>query len=173
MRGDGDADNPDDIDGDERLDRDRDNDNKTPESYAYHDKDDVSALAFGREADVGETEAVRAVVTRYYAAASAHDAPAACSLLNANLARSLPEIYGQGAGPQYLRGARTCPAIVSRIFKRFQEVLSGKATVTGVRIKGMQAQAFVGSKTMPASEIALEREGPSWKIDMLMAVPFH
>jgi predicted small secreted protein len=169
--GDGDGDNPRDVDGDDAHNdgsEDHDDDNPTPESYAYHDKDDDETLGYGRAADRADTHAITNVVERYYAAGTSDDGRVACSLLISNLARSAREDYGEGAGPSYLRGGKTCSAIMSTLFKHFRGELAGPSKVTGVRVKGNQAEALVGSRTMPASYIMLEREGRVWRIEELL-----
>ncbi|MGC2373172.1 MAG: hypothetical protein WA484_04780 [Solirubrobacteraceae bacterium] len=108
--------------------------------------DDMTIYAYGRVSSGHERQAITAVVNRYYAAAAAGDSAAVCSLTLSSLARSLPEDYGAGAGPSYLRGSKTCHAVMSKIFKHFHAELTGKTEVTNVRVEGNQAIAFLRSR---------------------------
>ena len=119
LRGDGDVDNPSDIDGNGDRDytsqggKDGDSDGPTRESYDFPDGDDRSTFAYGHSPSTAEARAISDVVREYYAAASADNGPAACALLLPSFASSLPESYGGAGGPSYLRGGRTCSAIES------------------------------------------------------------
>jgi hypothetical protein len=66
-----------------------------------------------------------------------------------------------------LRGGKTCGAIASRQFKHVHRELAGAVGITGVRVSGSEGLALLGSRTMPASEIFVRREGGVWKIDAL------
>jgi ketosteroid isomerase-like protein len=165
LLGDGDADNPGDIDGDGYPDKDYDDDSQTVQARYYHDKDDRGTLNLGHAASTTVRGAVAAVVERYFTAAAKGDSAIACSLLRPGLAKSLPEAY---AGASYLRGAKTCQTFVSLLFKRLHDRLAGTVKVTGVRVMGNQAVALLGSTTKPASDIMLAREGGSWRIEVLL-----
>lgn len=168
VMGDGDGDNPGDVDGDNYADGDPDNDSRTSESYRYHDKDDDPFLHYGHPAGAADARAVAAVVKRYYAVAGAGNGTAACSLLSSGLSTSVPEDYGRGAGPSYLRGGRTCPAVMTTLFHHFHNQLAGPVEVTDVRVKGSQAHAMLGSPTMPAGMLVLAREGRAWRLEELL-----
>ncbi|MGH2879516.1 MAG: hypothetical protein ACRDK4_07930 [Solirubrobacteraceae bacterium] len=169
--GDSDGDNPRDIDGDDAHNdgsEDHDDDRPTPASYAYPDKDDGRILSYGQAASRADRQAIASVVERYDAAADADDGSVACSLIVSSLARSIREDYGEGPGPSYLRGGKNCRAIMTMLFKHFHSELAGPSKVTGARVNGAQAEALVGSRTMPASYITLVREGRAWKIEELL-----
>jgi len=174
LLGDGDADNPDDIDGDGTAEyndgsEDHDKDSMTAESYDYADKDDEEVLNYGHPTDTADRQAITAIVKHYYAAAANGDGAMACPLIAPSLAKSIPEAYGGGSGPSYLRGGRTCQAVMSALFKHVHDKLTGHLQVTAVRISGKQAEALLGSTTMPASEIALQDEHGGWKIEALLS----
>jgi hypothetical protein len=169
LLGDGDADNPRDIDGDEHPDNDHDDDSRTSEGYGYHDKDDSLVLGFGHPATAASLQAITAFVKRYYAAAATSDGATACSLLPSSVAHAVPEDYGQAPGPIYTRGGKTCSAVMSMLFKHFHDQLAAPIQVTGVRVKGNQAEALIGSTTMLASDIMLRREGSNWKVLALLS----
>jgi hypothetical protein len=177
LRGDGDADNPSDIDGNGDSDSvsvggpDTDNDNPTPESYVFPDRDDKGTFAYGHPPSATAGRAIADVVKRYYAAASVDDGAAACSLLLPSLAGSVPGGYGQGAGPSYLSGGKTCQAVLSMLFRHFHGELAEAIEVVEVRVKGDLAQAVLSSRTMRASSIFLTRRGGSWKIVALLGQP--
>jgi hypothetical protein len=161
--------------GDEDGDNNADNDNDvsldykpvTNEGGNYHDADDSMTLAYGHAAGPVDTRAVAALVKRYYAAAAAGDGKGACSMLLPSLAKAAPEDYGE-FGPQYLRGGKTCEAVLSLLFEHFHNTLTAPVGVTGVRVEGNQAHALVGSATMSASYITLQRERGVWALNELL-----
>jgi hypothetical protein len=173
LRGDGDADNPNDIDGngDSDSSADKDNDNPTPESYRFPDKDDKATFAYGHSPSAAGGRAIASIVKRYYAAASAGDGAAACSLLLPSLARSVPEDYGKSAGLSYLLGAKTCKMVLSMLFQHFHSQLAEAIQVVEVRVMGSSAQVVLSSKTMPASNIFLLRQSNSWKVEEILGQP--
>ncbi|MFZ2114906.1 MAG: hypothetical protein WAU77_14380 [Solirubrobacteraceae bacterium] len=176
LRGDGDADNPSDIDGNGDNDTaatggpDRDNDSPTRASYDFPDRDDKVTFAYGHPPSATVGRAISTVVKRYYAAASMDDGAAACSLLIASLAHAVPEDYGQ-AGPSYLRGGKTCQAVLSMLFQHFHEQLTEAVTVVEVRVEDSDAQVVFSSRKMPASHIFLVGQGHSWKVSALIGQP--
>ncbi len=169
---DGDSDNPSDIDGDSHDgSEDRDNDARTPAAYAYHDRDDGEALAVGQAAAPLERRTIASVVERYYRSAASMDGAAACALLEPSVARSLPNDYGKGAGPAYLRGARSCAVVLTAVSRRLRAELAAPVSVTNVRVSRRGARAFVGSATMPAGELGLSRSGDRWWVAQMIADP--
>ncbi len=177
LRGDGDADNPNDIDGNGDSDSasvggsDTDNDNPTRQSYNFPDDDDKVTFAYGRPPTPAEKHAIARVARSYYAAASANNGAAACSSLVPSIARSIPEAYGQVSGPSYLRGGKTCQAIMSMLFKHFHTELAEAITVVEVRVKGSGAQVVLSSRKMRASSISLARQDGSWRVAVLLGQP--
>lgn len=169
---DGDDDNPRDIDGD-RPDgaKDYDDDSMTAGARRYHDSDDGDVLAYGHPASLGDTYKITAAVERYFGAARAGDGALACSLLLPSVAGAVSEDYGRAPGPVYLRRGRTCSAILGKLFEHSQSELVGVVLVTSVRVDGRQAQALIGSSTMPASRVSLMQEGLSWRPTQLLASP--
>jgi hypothetical protein len=172
---DGDAEKVNDGDMDNRNGNHEDHDADSSEEYEetydnnrYHDSDDSSILAYGHAAGAAKKRAIAAAVKRYYMAAAAGDGATACSMLVSSIARAAPEDYGQAPGPAYLRGAKTCAAVMSLLFKHDHSQLTGMIAVTGVRVEGNQARALLGSTTMPAGYISVERERGAWKIDALL-----
>jgi hypothetical protein len=172
LRGDGDADNPNDIDGngDEDGAEDNDDDRPTSESYRFPDSDDAAIFAYGHRAPAAVASAIATVVRGYYAAAAANNGAAACALLDPRFVGAVAEDYGQ-AGPAYLRGGKTCQAVMSMLFKHFHEQLAEAITVVDVRVSGDRAEVVFSSRSMPASDIFLQREHGSWGIDGLIGNP--
>jgi hypothetical protein len=172
--GDGDGDNPadGDGDGDEVADSDRDNDSPTRESGNYHDRDDGDVLNYGHAAGARDARAITTFLERYYAAAVAGDGATACSMIYPALARSVAEDYGR-YGPLYLRGGKTCAAVMALLFEHYHGELAGGITVTGVRVKGEEAYALLGSTTKPASYAILVRGGGAWKMMGLLGGTLH
>lgn len=152
------------------ADADLDNDPKTLAHSGYHDPDDSSVESFGHTPSAPETRLLQGLAARYYAAAAKADGRAACAMMAASLARSIPEDYGyRGPGPAYLRKARTCPAVMSGLFAHEHAILAGGAEVTGVRVAGDKAIALVGSPKFPAGYLQLVRVGHTWKVQGLLA----
>lgn len=132
---------------------------------SHEDKnDDASIYVYGHAASVAEGRAITAVVNRYYALAAAKKGERACSLLFSTFSRSVAEDYGQGAGPSYLNGGKTCGAVLSLVFNHYRYQLAGAIEVIGVRVKRHHAYALLRSMTLPYRYIQLERERSTWKI---------
>jgi hypothetical protein len=176
---DGDAEKKDDRDADNATPSHEDGDADSVEEYEgsngndrYHDGDDAAVVAGGHPLGANDAQAIAAVVKRYYAAAAAGDGAVACTMIAAPLRHAIPEDYGhESVGPLYLRAGRTCPQVMSLLFKHFRRGLRSAVAVTGTSALGGETRALLGSKTMPASVIAVTREGGSWKIDNLLGAP--
>ena len=91
-------------------------------------------------------------------------------MITATFVQAIPEDYGKGAGPVYLRG-NTCPVVMSRLFKHERKRLAAAFTVTGVRVHGNQAFVILGSQTQPATYLTLEHERSGWKLAGLLGIP--
>jgi hypothetical protein len=168
LQSDGDYDNPKDIDGDEVNDHDEEDDSRTRESYDYHDKDDSAILSFGRAAGPGEAQGLTSAAERYLAVAASGDGGGACALMAPALAKSVPQDYGRGASPAYLR-SDTCAGVMSRLFEHEHCRLTAQQAITGVRLGAVQALVLLGSKTAPASYLTFERSAGSWRMTALFA----
>lgn len=175
IRGDGDADNPRDIDGNGDSDSarvggaDNDSDVPVPESYRFPDGDDRATFAFGRPAG-SATAAITSAVRRYFAAAGAADGTSACPLLLPSLARSVPASR-VGANGQISRGGGTCATALSALFAQFHEELAAPVTVVSIRRKTSVAEAIVSSRTLRAGRVFLVRRGRSWGLEELLSSP--
>lgn len=135
---------------------------------ARFDRDDREIVGFGRSADSAQRRAITALFERYYRAIAADNGTAACSLLFSLLAESIPEVYGQEPGPVYLRGLKTCPAVVSLMLQHARGELASEIEVTGVRVRGKRGYVLFGSADKPASALAVHREGGDWKVDEML-----
>jgi hypothetical protein len=142
-------------------DADFDNDAKDRER-GYHDSDDGEIVNFGKAAGEPEAAQLTSLVKRYYAAAAAENGAQACAIMRKLTVQSVPEDYGSGAGPKYLRG-KTCPVVMVKLFKHQHAQLSAPYAITGMRVQGNQADVLLGSTMNPASYFRLEREGGAWK----------
>lgn len=177
LRGDGDADNPSDIDGNGDSDSasvggpDNDNDAPTRASYDFPDSDDRAIFVYGRPPSAVTRRAITNLVKRYYAAASSDDGAAACPMISPGLAGSVAEDYGQAPGPSYLRGGRTCPAVMSKLFQHYRGQLQEAITVVAVRVDGGEAHTVISSRRMPASVVFLVRRVGSWRLQELLGQP--
>jgi hypothetical protein len=176
LRGDGDADNPTDIDGNGDSDSasvggpDNDNDNPTRQSYRFPDSDDKATFAYGHRPSIANARAIASIVKRYYNAARTGDGVRACSLLPPGFANLVAEAYGQ-AGPSYLRGGKTCEAVMSLLFRHFHEQLVETVRILDIRVDGGRARATIGSRKMSASSLTLADEHGSWKVEELLGQP--
>jgi hypothetical protein len=137
----------------------------------YRDGDDGEIGAYGHAANAANATAIASVVRAYYAAAAGGDARRACALTYYLDAETLPEKYGEPPGPLWLKGARTCVALLARVFARYHKKLAVPLVVTAVRVNGAHADALVGFKTLAAGYVKLRREGGIWKVDGLLAQP--
>ena len=177
VRGDSDADNPGDIDGNGDSDSARvggpdvDSDNPTTQSYRFPDSDDGPTFAYGHRPGAATGRAIASVVRRYYAAASAGSGAGACALLPSSLARTIPNGYGGPLGPAYTRGAKTCQAALARLFDHFHKELAATIELVEVRVEGETARAIFSSRTLPASDVFLMQQGSSWKIVEVLGKP--
>ncbi len=142
-------------------------DDRGESTHGYRDPDDASVLAGGRAPGAVEASELAVVAKRYLAAAAARNGAAACALLVPSMASSVPEDYGRPPGPDYLRGA-TCAAVMTRLFEHEHAKYAGVAQVTSERLVGPQAWVFVGSRTMTARYLTLEREGRAWRVTGLV-----
>jgi hypothetical protein len=172
IESDGDSDNPKDVDGNPDPDTtDLDNDNYTPGSYLYPDTDDKETLAYGKVPSSAERTEIANVVTRYYAAAAKADGAAACALIVPSLTKSIPRDYGSGAGPSYLRGGKTCAAVLTKLFKHDAGELAEPPTLVSMRVKGAAGQVVLGSRILAASLLDVSRQGHTWRIQGLLGSP--
>jgi hypothetical protein len=177
VRGDSDADNPTDKDGNGDIDTrttpsdpytsDADNDGPTRESYRYPDGDDRPVLAYGRAPSASERRAIAAVVMRYFNSGSLGDGVTVCSLVYPSLSASIAEDYGRG-GPSYLR-ASSCAGVMDKLFEHYRSWLAAPVRVMAVRVGAGTAEAVVASRTMPASELPLRRAAGRWTIGQLFS----
>jgi hypothetical protein len=149
----------------------KDGDEDYDDTGHYHGSpanDDQALLAsYGPRASPAVTRAVTSLVEHYYAASAAGDGAQACSMLTANLADGLAAGEGQPGGGK----SHTCAAAMSLLLAQQRQNLRGEdvstMAVTTVRVKGDLGLAVLAFKTTPESEIVLEREGHTWKVDAL------
>jgi hypothetical protein len=150
-------------DGDKDFD-DAEHDRGNPEG-------DASALfaPFGHRASPADAQAVTRLVRSYFAASAADDGAKACSLLAASLARGVGPDPGRSTG-----GVRSgCAASMSLLLEQQHRQLIAEdvatMVVTRVHVKGNLGVAALGFRRVPESEILVEREAHTWKIDALFA----
>lgn len=172
LRGDGDADNPRDLDGngDEDGGEDRDEDYAVPESYRLPDGDDRAILAFGHAPSRRERVTIERTALRYYSAAAGDDGAAACLLLPAALARSLwqSDERSSGARPP---GATTCAAVLAKLFAPLHEELSEPITIVAVRVDAGTARVVFSSRKLRASSVSLLRWHGRWMVEEPLGQP--
>lgn len=146
---------------------------------ADHDEDDAERLLsddnnsevteFGHPASPADTRAISAVLRRYYATASAGNGTIACSMIVSSLAKAVPLDYGR-FGPAYLRGGKTCPAMLVRLFAHEHRRLIGETAslaVRALRIHGNQGLVLLGFGKSER-QISVQHEAGRWKLDGLL-----
>jgi hypothetical protein len=122
---------------------------------------------FGPRADPADARAVTTLVKSYYAASAAENGAKACSLLSAGLT------IGVGGDPGGSAGSvgNGCASSMSSLLKQQHQLLLQEEVatmvVTSVHVKHNLGVAALGFRRMPESEILVEREGRTWKIDAL------
>lgn len=149
---------------DSRVDGDRDND----VDAADDDTNNNRVLAFGRPASQSERRGVTALVKRYYGTALAGNGARGCSMLYSTLAEAAVEDDAQPPGPPYMRGARTCAAVLGLLFKHYHAQLAAevpKLEVTHVRLQEHQGIALLRFGALAEREISVGREGHTWKLN--------
>lgn len=152
------------------VDKDADNDHDI--EGASDDTDNGSTLNFGRPASAADKQKITALVERYYAAAAADNGAQACSMLPLTLSESVGEDYGKGsAGPSYLSSGTTCPAVMTLLFEHSRAQLLTEVPqlrVTRVRLQQHHGIAILTFGKLPMRKIAVQREGPVWKVENLL-----
>lgn len=131
-----------------------------------YDADDQSYRTFGHAATASDRRAISALVRRYYAIAAAGDGAAACASIYVRLARSYPEALGE-FGARYLRGLRTCPAILSRMFEPNRALLAtyrARLQIGAVRVSKDIGLAFLTFRGLPTRKMEVIRERGTWKM---------
>jgi hypothetical protein len=150
-----------------KADADKDNDI----GAAADDSNNNRVFDYASPANPTDKRAITGLVKRYYAAAGAEDGTRACSMLYSTFAESVPEDYGRSAGPPYLRGGKTCAAVMVLLFKHLHHQLSveiPKLKVTHVRLQQHHGLAALSFGALPERQILVGREGHNWKIEMLL-----
>jgi hypothetical protein len=114
-----------------------------------------------------DSQAITALVKRYYAAALKGDGASGCSMFAPDFVKAIPLDYGK-LGPSYLRrAAGTCPAVMSLLFKHEHRTLAGEVPqldVVRVSVKGKQGVAFTRFGRLHERFISVLREGDAWTI---------
>lgn len=145
-----------------------DTDHDSSEQTTF-DSDDGRALHFGHAADATDGRAITAVVEHYYAALAAEDGSAACALMMAPVAESVPEeIYGASALAH--GSGRTCASVASELFAESHAQLVAESRtlrVIGVRVRRRRASALLRFGARSARHILLYREDGVWRIGTL------
>jgi hypothetical protein len=134
-------------------------------SGSYYDSDDEAIRVFGQAASAADTRTIIRLVKRYYAAAATANGDVGCRLMYPVLAELVAEEYGQSAA---LRG-KTCPVVLSKLFKQHQEQTRAKnrsLTISDVRVEGEHGYAMLGPPgVQPKRYIGVKQEHGVWKIN--------
>lgn len=129
-------------------------------------------LPHGHKAGPVDRQAIAQLLEQFFALAAKGDGGRACRLLVPSLLKAAPIQYGRYGAP-YLRGARTCQAVLSREFTHQRPELTAPIVVLEVDVEGDRAYALLRSKTLPLSFITPRRLHGVWMLDELMATPLQ
>lgn len=129
-------------------------------------------LPHGRKAGPADREAIRKLLEHFFALAAEDDGRRACRLLAPSLVAAAPIQYGRYGAP-YLRGAKTCQAMLSREFAHRHRELSAPIAVVEVDVEGDRAYALLRSRTLPLNFITPRRLHGVWMLDELMSTPLQ
>lgn len=150
------------------LKNDGDNDNDDLRHPVKAENDDRMLLVtYGHKADPADTRSVTTLVKSYYAASTAGEGMKACSLLYSSLAVGLADGQGQSAGGATDACAKPMSLLLKQQHQRLAVEDASTMTVIGVYVKGDVGLVVLGFRASPESEIIVEREGHTWKIDAL------
>jgi hypothetical protein len=122
---------------------------------------------YGHEAREPERHEIAEMVNRYYREALAGDGSLACSLVYSTLAKSVAQEYGASVG----LSNSNCSTVLPKLFQRAPGLYPAdlaSTRVTGVRVRGRNGFVQLSSRGMPTGEIAIAREGRSWKLIALV-----
>lgn len=152
--------------------RERDKDKDNDITAFGDDTNNNSVIDFGHAANAVTEQAITVLVKSYYTAALTGDGAKACSMIYSTFAEAIAEDYGEkSAGPAYMRGTKTCPTALSRLFQHFHSELAVEdpiLRVTAVRFNHGRGLVVLGFGRLPERQIAVERERRRWKIDALL-----
>src|SRR5580693_5898170 len=146
-------------------DKDQDNDNG-----ADDEAKNIQIPEFGPAADKADRQAITKLIKRYYAAALSENVVPACAMIYTPIEETMAESYGV-LGPPYLRGAKSCPAVLSKLFHYFHEELAAEVpllSVIAVRLYRSHGLVLLGFGSLPEREIKVERERHTWKMGALL-----
>ena len=138
-------------------------------SVGYRDADDGRTIDFGHAAGRADTLAVTSVVKRYQAAAAAGDARRACAVMTEPLIKAVGVDYDRTPAHR-ARRSKTCEGGMVFLFKTDRARMIAPSTVTGVRVKGNEAYALLGSPTVNAAYLTLQREHGRWWLSVLLTL---
>jgi hypothetical protein len=152
------------------VDADKDNDVGT----FNDDRNNSETLPFeyGHPASAADKRAVAAMIEVYYKIAENEEGAKACSMIYLSLAEGVAEDYGHGsAGEHYLSSGRTCPQVMTLLFKHFHAVLTIELPllkVSKVLLVQHHGLAVLTFGKLPEREISIRKEGPTWKVQQLL-----
>jgi hypothetical protein len=131
-----------------------------------HSNDDEAVIDYGHAASPADEQAIATLVKRYYAATSATNGTAICSLIYNVVAETIPEDYEASAEA---KGA-TCAEVMAKVFaRRHRQVVRElrDLRVTRVRVEGVKAIAMVYVRKHPNQYFLVHRQGPAWKMQTM------
>jgi hypothetical protein len=147
-----------------------DNDDHRRLKVPVDDTNNGTIRAYGHAASAADTRAVTSLLKRYYAIALAGEGAKACTMIVPSLVKAIPLDYGQFGAP-YLHGAKTCAAVMSRLFKHEHRQLAAEIPhmkLLSLRLGGNQGLVLLGFGRMSERQITVIRPGGTWKLAVLL-----
>jgi hypothetical protein len=128
--------------------------------------DDEPVIDFGKAASPGDTRAIATLVKRFYAATSAANGSAICSLIYNVVAESIVEDYENSPEAK----GRTCAEIMGKVFAKQHHQIArdrSKLRVTRVRVEGDKGIVIVYLGKHPEPYFLVHRQGAEWKMQRM------
>jgi hypothetical protein len=147
-----------------------DNDDHTNPPAPADDPNNGSARNYGHAASAADTRAITTLLERYYAIALAGEGVKACPMIDSGLVKAVPLDYGK-LGPSYLRGGKTCAAVLSLLFQHEHQKLAAEVPqlkFLSMRLESNHGLVLLGFGSLPERLITVVHEGSVWKVAMLL-----
>lgn len=125
--------------------------------------DDEAVIDYGHAPSSADEQAITSLVKRYYAATSAANGGAICSLIYNVVAETIPESYQASNDAK----GSTCAEVMAKVFSHRHPQTArelGRLRVTRVRVEATKGIAMVNTGKRPDQYFLVHRQGPAWKM---------
>ena len=92
-------------------------------------------------------------------------------MIASSLAKGIPKDYGQAPGPPYLRGGKTCAAVLSKLFAHYHAQLVADAAtvkVIALRLEGGDGFAILTFGGQLERDISVSHHHAVWAISTML-----